>query len=242
MIQDNAKTRQDALSAGLGSETTSDSKSKLTSDKAKGKVYSPEDIRKLQSDAQAAEGRKWKQVERERDQAQKDLATLTSRLDEIEQTNRARAYEEARTDPSGNALRTLQAETSVREREKKAQQREAEIARDVAQLNADREAWLAESGETMVSVVAAKHGVDPAALADLGITDRAILEKVAVKLKASTPVAHAETKESDTEEYEATFSPLDETPSGGKAVELTPEGVESADMGSLEQVLAPPIK
>ena len=251
MVQpkDDAKTGQDALSAKLGSEKTSDAKSKQTSkEKAKGKVLTPEEIAKIVSDAKAEEGRKWKQVEVERDQLKREIGTLATRLDEMDNAQRARAYEEARSDPSGNALRQVQSDEAVRVREKKVQDRENLANRQEAQLKADREAFESESGETMVSVIAAKHSVDEKRLAGLGITDRVALDKVAADMKANAPAdtkpltSEQEAAKAEAEEKGETYSPLDETPSGAKAVELTPEGVEAADMGSLEQALVPPIK
>ncbi len=249
METDEAKARRDALSAEqLGSETTSASKPKQTSKGDKGEVLTPEAKKKLISDAKAEEGRKWKQVEIERDQLKEQVGTLSERLDGIETSATARAYEEARSDPSGNALRAVQATAAVSERERKAQARENELARGEAQLKADREEFATESGESMVSVVAAKHNVDPDRLAKLGITDKAVLEKVAADMKASAPEAEKEltdeqkTAKAEAEEKGETYSPIDETPSGAKSVDLTPEGVEGASMESLEQALAPPIK
>jgi len=241
MVQDNAGTEQDNTSAKLGSGQPSGAKSKQTSKEAKGKVYTPEEIRKLQSDATAAKGRELVHANAEIARLTKEGEATNARLDDIERAQTARAYDEARSDPSGNALRNIQAEESVRVREREVQARENEANRKEAQLKADREQFATESGETMVSVVAAKHGVSEERLAKLGITDKAILENVAAELKASTPAPKTETTEGETEE-EVTYSPTDETPSGAKPVNLTPEGVESASMESLEQAIAPPIK
>ncbi len=247
--QDKAETTQDKLPVELGSGTPSAERSKQTSDKkTKGKSLSPEEERKLRSDATAADGR-YRLLLVERDQLKDQVGTLNTRLDEIETVQRTRAYEEARTDSSGNALRQIQADEAVRTREKKVQERENEAQRRDAQLKADREAFATESGETMVSVVAAKHGVDPERLAKLGITDKATLETVAADMKASTPTAETKplTEEQEAAKIEAeekgeTFSPLDEAPSAVKPVDLTSEGVEKAPMEALEQALAPPVK
>ncbi len=249
MSQDNAKTKQDALSADkLGSEKTSADKLKQTSKEAKGEVLTPEAKQKLISDAKAEEGRKWKQVELERDQLKDEVWTLTSRLDDIENRQTARAYEEAKTDPSGNTLKAIQADAAVRDREKKVQARENEATRSEAQLKSDKALFATESGETMVSVVAAKHGVDAERLAKLGITSKEALEAVAADMKANAPEAKTELTDeqkaakAEAEEKGEVYTPTDETPSGAKPVELTTEGVESASMESLEQVIAPPIK
>ena len=247
MEQDNAKKNQDDASAKLGSGDTSGDKSKQTSDKAKGKAYTPEAIQKIISDAKSEEGRKWKQVEVERDQLKGTLGTLTTRLDDMERAQTASAYEEARKDPSGNALRSIQADEAVRVREKKAQERENEATRREAQLKADRELFATESGETMVSVIAAKHGVDEKRLADLGITDKTSLDKIAADMKAKAPKAKPLTEEQETAKKEAeekgeTFSPVDETSSGVKPVDLSVESIEKTSMESLEQAIAPPIK
>ncbi len=254
MTQDNALTGKDALSANeLGSGTTSPPASKQTSKekKDKGEVLTPEAKQKLISDAKAEEGRRWKQVEVERDQLKNEVGTLTTRLDDIETSQRARAYEEARSDPSGNAIRAVQAEESVRAREKKMQEREAEANRREAQLKADRDTFNTESGESMVSIVAARHGVDLERLTKLGITDKAALESVAADMKANAPATETKPEEltdeqkaakAEAEEKGETYSPTDETPTGAKLVELTTEGVEKASMESLEQTIAPPIK
>ena len=127
--QDEAKRKQDALSAELGSETTSTPKSKQTSREAKGKVYTPEEIRKLQSDATAAKGRELVQANAEIARLKKEGEATNARLDDIERAQTARAYDEARSDPSGNALRNIQADEAARKRERDVQSRESEATK-----------------------------------------------------------------------------------------------------------------
>ena len=247
MTQDKAKTEKDALSAKLGAETTSTSKSKQTSDKAKGQVYSPEEIRQLKSDATASKGRELVQANEEIARLKKEGEATNARLDDIERAQTARAYDEARSDPSGNALRNIQADEAVRKKEKDLQARENETARKEAQLKADRELFATESGETVVSVVAAKHGVSEERLKNLGITDKVALEAVAADMKANTAevkplTAEQEAAKKETEEKGETYSPTNETSTGAKPVDLTTEGVEEAPMESLEKALAPPPK
>ncbi len=242
-----AKAKQDALSAKLGSETTSEAAK--AKEKAKGKVYTPEEIRKLESDATAKKGRELVQANAEIARLKEEGVATNARLDDIERAQTARAYDEARSDPSGNTLRNIQAGEAARTRERDVQARESEANRREAQLKADREQFATESGETMVSVVAAKHGVSEERLAKLGFTDKATLEAVAADMKANAPetevkplTAEQEAAKAEAEEKGETYSPTDETPSGAKPVDLTPEGVESASLESLEQALTPPIK
>ena len=246
MLEDGAKTAQDALS-GDESGKTSDDKSKQTSKKAKDEVLTPEAKAKLISDAKAEEGRKWKQVELERDQLKGQVGTLTDRLDTIESRQSAVALEEAGKDPTGTALARVQAEAALRKRENEVQGRENTVARGEAQLKADQEAFTSESGETIVATIATKHGVDPAKLAAYGITNKDTLEKIAADLAVAKPadktVPETElTDEQRAEAQEAVFTPTSDTPSGGKPVELTAESIENADMAELEQVVAPKIK
>ena len=246
-----AKAKQDALSAELGSEKTSDAaKAKAAKDaaakKGKGEVLTPEAKQKLISDAKAEEGRKWKKVEQERDQLKDTVGTLTTRLDDIESRQTARAYEEAKADPSGNALKNIQADETARKREREVQKREDDATKREAQNKADREEFDTESGASVVAIVASKHGVDAERLGKMGVTDKAALEKIAADMKANTAEAKPLTTEQEAAKKEAEdkgeeYTPTSETPTGEKPMDLTTEGVEAASMESLEKALVPPI-
>jgi len=248
-MQDESGKHQDNSSEELGSGQPSGSKPATTSEpKGQKKITITEaDRQKIISDAKAGEGRKWKAVEVERDQLKTEVGNLTNRLSEIEQNLTARAYEEARTDPT--SLQQFNKEQAFKERERKVQERETNQTRGEAQLKADKEAFEADTGSTIVSVIAAKHGLEVSDLEDLGIKDREALDKVAARIKAGKPaVAPTETDEEKAtreakEREEGEFTPASELSSAAKAVgELTVEETEKSTMEALEAKVAPPIK
>ena len=168
--------------------------------KDKGKLYTVAQIDKLKSDAAAmGQGRAEKVAEQEKGALTQELQTYKSRLDALEAQERESRLAEARGD--SDKMRAFQREEAVSKRERQVEETLRDITKREGQIKADRAEIDKDRGVVSVAYVAAKHGLEPEDLEDLGITDPEQLEKVAVKLAAAKPKGEGE--DADREAYQA---------------------------------------
>ena len=219
------------------SETTSP-KGEATSKSGKKVTLTQGELDKIKSDAKAEEGRKWKKVETERDELKTTLGSLTTRLTELETGNRNRAYEEARSSGDSNALSLFQRNEELAKREKAIADKETEIRKLRLQVDEDMEYIKTTKPSLVIPQIAMKYGLKPEDLSDFGVTDEAVLDKIAQRISGKKELEEPETEEG---EKENPFEPISFQSSGAavKSKIKTNADVEKASMESLAEQLAP---
>lgn len=235
--QGQTKTKEDLLSASQ-SETTSQ-KEKDTSKSGKKVTLTQEELVKIKSDAKAEEGRKWKKVETERDELKQTVTSLTTRLDAIETEARNKAYDEARSSGDSNALSLFQRNEELTKRERQIAEKEATIRKRELQVKEDEEYITTEKPKLLIPKIAMKYGLKPDDLADFGVTDEAVLDKIAQRISGKKEPEEPETEEG--EEEQKPFEPISFQSSGAavKSKIKTNEDVEKASIEALDEQLAP---
>ena len=164
-------------------ETGQSSGKKGATTSKKGKLYMPEQIRKIESDAATPVGREKKVVEGERDEAKRQVELLTKRLEGLEAADREARLADAREDPK--ELRLFQREETVTKRERAVEAKELDVSGREVALKTEREAVDGDKRKVDLAYLSAKYGVPEDELEDLDIKDPDALEKVAAKLSTS---------------------------------------------------------
>jgi len=208
---------QDAGQAPGGDEDTS----------AKAKTYSQDEVNKMLRDEKAAAGRKQvdlaKQVQTlstERATLQNELNSTRTRLDAVEATIEASEADAARDNP--DMLRLYQERKTLRAKEQSLQTDRAKLDAERSQLDQERQEFQQWQHQRMIEDVSKAYGVSAETLANLGLTDREAVERVAQALKSQGTAA----------DTDSTSSAADSgiTLGGGRV--LSPEELEKLDMDS----------
>ena len=185
-----------------GTKPGDESKKGTPKPKDKGKLYTTAAIDKIKSDAAAmAQGRAEKVAEGVKTALTEELDANKRRLDALEATAKESRVAQARGDPA--AMRLFQREEGIDKRERDVETKERDLARREGQVKTDRETMDAEKSVFSVAYIAAKHGIAPEVLEDLGIKDPEALEKVAVQLAAGTKPEGKGKEDALKQEYEA---------------------------------------
>jgi len=229
-------------------DETTDNEQDTSSDKAgqssakkggitsKGKSYTDEQIAKIRSDAAAEAGRQRKAAEDKSKRLEGELQSVTSRLDSIERERNESLLAEARGDP--DKLRNYQSEQTLSQRQREFEKRERDIIQREEQYKVDVEQLSKDRSVVSVAYVAAKHGLEPADLEDLGISDPDQLDKVAERIAARGTAAKTGGEGGEGGEDEDEFNPdSGDTLGGGGDKSLTTESAEKMNMASLEKAL-----
>lgn len=194
---------------------SSDSDEGTTSQaKAAEPTFSKAQVDKMLSDAKAEFGRERARLTRESESAKQELSDVkghldstNSRLEAIQSQIDRAELEKARNDPEMVKLYQQRRDVEKQSRDLETQRRT--LARDVAQHKADKEAWESERRGATIEAIATKHGLKAEDLSDLGISDTALLDKVAAKVAGKKPGGES------SQEGQSDFKPDSGMSSGG---------------------------
>jgi len=219
-MQDGTQNPEDSLQQIAGLASTGDEDTSATA-----KTYSEDEVKKMLSDEKAAAGRKHAELAKqvsslntERGTLQNELKGTRSQLDEIQGRIDASEVDSARDNPE--MMRLYQQRRDLRAKEQGLQAERAKVDSERAELDKQRGEFQEWQQKRMLDEVSKEYGVPVDTLANLGLTDREALERVAQALKSQAPAGSTQ----------STTSVADSGISVGGGEALTPEQLEKLSM------------
>ncbi len=150
-------------------------------------TFTKAQVDKMLSDAKAEAGREKARLAKEAEVSKQEAARLredfqstNSRLNALQDRIDQAELEKARDDPQ--LVKLYQARRELETEKRNVEVEKRRVAAEAAQVKTEREAMESQNRGAQIAARAAKHGVEVSELTELGITDMAVLEKVAGKM------------------------------------------------------------
>jgi chromosome segregation ATPase len=174
------------------------------------------------SDIKAAEGRKRKALEQEKDDLANRLKEQSEKLTQLEEQMRKTRMEQHKDNP--DQLKRFETEWELEKKHREYEERERELQRQRKELERQQETINQRAYDITVNALASRYNMPADEIKDLGISDTEKLEKVVQRLAKATTRTDED------------FTPDSGAMAGGSS-ELTPASVDKMSVEALTKKL-----